>query len=160
MHVGHHDRRWTLRTLQHAGGVVGVGVGAPLRAGLGSAGAVIVLLAVGLLGALLVVGTGLRQVGHGLHLGARFVGRHASTLMAMPRSDEDVDDDVDSPADIDLRAWQQPEPAAPDNEELATLDEEDDDAAYEEEGEEDDEYEYEDEDDEGECEEEEDEYED
>ena len=33
----------------------------------------IVLVALGLLGVLLVVGTGLRQVGHGLHVGARFV---------------------------------------------------------------------------------------
>src|SRR6266576_3709759 len=64
---GDDDRRWTLHTLQHAGGVCGAAVGGPLRAGLGSAGAVIVLVAIGLLGVLLVVGTGLRQVGHGLH---------------------------------------------------------------------------------------------
>jgi len=114
MYVSHDDRRWTLRTLQHAGGVLGAAVGAPLRAGLGPAGAVIVLGALGLLGVLLFVGTGLRQVGHGLSLGARVVGRKAGALVSLPR-DEDAaaqvaDDEIASPADVDLRAWQQPEP--------------------------------------------------
>jgi len=131
MYVGHDDRRWTLRTLQHAGGVVGAGVGAPLRAGLGSAGAVIVLVAVGLLGVLLVVGTGLRQVAHGLNVGARFVGRQASALMTMPSREGETADATDdalgeTPADIDLRAWNQsgPEAELEDDEVVAEVDEE------------------------------------
>jgi S-DNA-T family DNA segregation ATPase FtsK/SpoIIIE len=140
MYVGHDDRRWTLHTLQHAGGVVGAAVGGPLRAGLGSAGAVIVLVALGLLGVLLVVGTGLRQVGHGLHVGARFVGRHAGALMSMPGSEDDAEFDeahdlaVDSPVDIDLRVWQQPAPDEEDEEELvAELAEEDEEFEYDDE---------------------------
>ena len=77
MHVGKGNPHRSIAALKRAGGVVGLLVGAPLRAGLGPAGAVIVLIALGALGVLLMVGTGLRQVGHGLTLGARFVGRQA-----------------------------------------------------------------------------------
>ena len=59
------------------GGAVGAAVGAPLRAGLGTTGAVIVLVVLGLLGVLLLVGTGLRQVAHACAVGGRFVARHA-----------------------------------------------------------------------------------
>jgi S-DNA-T family DNA segregation ATPase FtsK/SpoIIIE len=131
MYVGHDDKRWTLDTLQSAGGAVGAAAGGPLRAGLGSAAAVIVLVAIGLLGLLLVVGTGLRQVGHTLNVGARFVGRQAGALMTMqPRAGGPADDTIardDSPADIDLRVWQQPEPEPQpesDDELVAELDEE------------------------------------
>src|SRR5205085_753841 len=96
LYVGHDDKRWTLHTVQQAGGAVGAGAGAPLRAGLGSAGAVIVLVALGLLGLLLVVGTGLRQVGHGLNVGARFVGRQAGALLTMqPGADAEAAGELD-----------------------------------------------------------------
>ena len=84
MHVGHGNPRRSIDALERAGGVVGALVGAPLRAGLGPAGAVIVLIALGALGVLLMVGTGLRQVGLGLTLGARFVGRQGRALLTMP----------------------------------------------------------------------------
>src|SRR5450755_3933632 len=64
----------SLEPLKRAGGVIGAAIGAPLRAGLGSAGAVIVLVAVGLLGLLLVVGTGVRQIAQSVATGGRFVG--------------------------------------------------------------------------------------
>src|SRR5437660_1146693 len=51
----------SLHALEHAGGLLGAGVGAPLRALLGSPGAVIVLLAAGVLGCLLIAGTGIRE---------------------------------------------------------------------------------------------------
>src|SRR6185437_15355028 len=64
----------SLEPLKRAGGVIGAAIGAPLHAGLGSAGAVIVLVAVGLLGLLLVVGTGVRQLAQYVAAGGRFVG--------------------------------------------------------------------------------------
>ncbi len=73
-----------LEPLKRAGGVLGAAIGAPLRAGLGDAGAVIVLVAVGTLGMLLVVGTGVRQVAQSLATGGRFVGRHARTVLTLP----------------------------------------------------------------------------
>ncbi len=73
-----------LEPLKTAGGVVGAAIGAPLRAGLGSAGAVIVLVAIGLLGILLVVGTGVRQIAQSVATGFGFVARHASTLLTLP----------------------------------------------------------------------------
>jgi S-DNA-T family DNA segregation ATPase FtsK/SpoIIIE len=94
MHVGHGNFHRSLDELERAGGVVGALVGAPLRAGLGPAGAVLVLVAVGALGVLLMVGLGLRQVGHGITLGARFVGRHASALLTMQSSDPETDDET------------------------------------------------------------------
>src|SRR5436190_201809 len=42
---------------RRAGGILGAAIGAPLRGGLGTTGAVIVLIAAGVVGALLVVGT-------------------------------------------------------------------------------------------------------
>src|SRR5207253_2415831 len=63
----------SLEPLKRAGGVIGAAIGAPLRAGLGDAGAVIVLVAVGTLGVLLVVGTGVRQVAQSPATGGRFV---------------------------------------------------------------------------------------
>ena len=66
MHVGHGNPRRSIDALERAGGVVGALVGAPLRAGLGPAGAVIVLTAPATLRVLLLmVGLGLRQVGRG-----------------------------------------------------------------------------------------------
>ena len=94
MHICHGNFHRSLDELERAGGAVGALVGAPLRAGLGPAGAVIVLVAVGALGVLLMVGLGLRQVGHGLTLGARFVGHHAGALLTMQSTDPEPDDET------------------------------------------------------------------
>ena len=81
---GHDAPTASLEPLKHAGGVIGAAIGAPLRAGLGSAGAVIVLVAIGALGMLLVVGTGVRQIAQSIATGGRFVGRHARTMLTLP----------------------------------------------------------------------------
>nr|MDP9335015.1 DNA translocase FtsK 4TM domain-containing protein [Actinomycetota bacterium] len=81
-----------LEPLKRSGGVIGAAIGAPLRAGLGDAGAVIVLVAVGTLGALLLVGTGVRQVAQSLATGGRFVGRHARTMLTLPSERADDED--------------------------------------------------------------------
>ncbi len=63
--------------LRDAGGYFGAGVGAPLAAGIGVAGAAIVLVAIGLFGALLAPGTSLRKVlaaiGRGLKVAQRAI---------------------------------------------------------------------------------------
>ena len=89
MHVGHGNFHRSLDELERAGGAVGALVGAPLRAGLGPAGAVIVLVAVGALG-VLAHGrhSACARSGTASHIAARFVGRHASTLLTM-RDDRD-----------------------------------------------------------------------
>ncbi len=74
----------SLEPLRKAGGLVGAAIGAPLRAGLGNAGGAIVLVAVGALGLLLVLGTGLRQVVQYLAAGSRFVGRQARSMLTLP----------------------------------------------------------------------------
>jgi DNA segregation ATPase FtsK/SpoIIIE, S-DNA-T family len=76
--------RGTAEPLKNAGGLVGAAIGAPLRAGLGSAGAVIILVAIGVLGVLLVVGTGLRQIVQMIAAGVRFVGQQARSLLTLP----------------------------------------------------------------------------
>jgi DNA segregation ATPase FtsK/SpoIIIE, S-DNA-T family len=91
----------SLEPLDRAGGVIGAAIGAPLRAGLGNAGAAIVLLAVGALGTLLMVGTGVRQIVQHLTTGSRFLGRHARTLLTLPSERADHSDEpiaADSPA--------------------------------------------------------------
>ncbi len=74
----------SLEPLKRAGGIVGAAIGAPLRAGLGNAGAVIVLVAIGTLGVLLVVGTGIRQIVQSLATAGRFVGRQARSMLTLP----------------------------------------------------------------------------
>ena len=75
--------------VRDAGGLIGVAIGAPLRAGLGSTGAYIVLIALALLGALLVVGTGLRQIGHACAAAAQFVAHQVRALFTLPPSEHD-----------------------------------------------------------------------
>ncbi len=69
---------------RRAGGILGAAIGAPLRGGLGTTGAVIVLIAAGVVGALLVVGTGIHQVVHTSGVGTRFVARQLRALLALP----------------------------------------------------------------------------
>ncbi|HTK16862.1 MAG TPA: DNA translocase FtsK 4TM domain-containing protein [Acidimicrobiia bacterium] len=163
LHVGHGNFHRSLHELERAGGAVGALVGAPLRAGLGPAGAVIVLGALGCLGVLLMVGVGLRQVGHGVAIAARFIGYQAGALLTMRQDTPPVDDELDLVAAEDAGAtgahW--PEPAlvaelVDEDEEEEEYEEEDDeeyeaeDEEYEEEeddDEEEEEYEEEDEDD-------------
>jgi S-DNA-T family DNA segregation ATPase FtsK/SpoIIIE len=138
MHVGHGNFHRSLDALERAGGVVGALVGAPLRAGLGPAGAVIVLVAVGALGVLLMVGLGLRQVGHGVTLGVRFVGHQVGALLTMQSNEPATDDET-----VDLVAAEHAGEAGVEWPERVFLAEVADDE--EEETEEDDEEEYEDE---------------
>ncbi len=74
--------------VRDAGGLIGAAIGAPLRAGLGSTGAYIVLIAFALLGVLLVVGTGLRQIAHVCAAGARVVAQAVRALFTLPPSDD------------------------------------------------------------------------
>jgi DNA segregation ATPase FtsK/SpoIIIE, S-DNA-T family len=69
---------------RRAGGILGAAIGAPLRSGLGTTGAVIVLIAAGVVGALLVVGTGIHQVVHTSAVGTRFVARQLRAVLALP----------------------------------------------------------------------------
>jgi DNA segregation ATPase FtsK/SpoIIIE, S-DNA-T family len=61
--------------LRNAGGFAGAVIGDPLQAGLGTVGAVILLLAAAVLGALLAPGVGLRRAIHGLAKGTVFAAR-------------------------------------------------------------------------------------
>jgi S-DNA-T family DNA segregation ATPase FtsK/SpoIIIE len=85
--------------LNRAGGAIGAGVGAPLRALLGTTGAVIVLVAIGVLGLLLVVGTGIRQVGTTIRAAAQYLGRHLRTFFSLAPPVAD-----DAPASSPARA--------------------------------------------------------
>jgi S-DNA-T family DNA segregation ATPase FtsK/SpoIIIE len=97
LHLGHGSPgSEQLGPLRDAGGVLGALVGAPLRATLGTAGAVIVAVAAGLLGFLLVVGTGLRDVAHALAAVGRFVAERARALMVLQPTPLD---DATSPGD-------------------------------------------------------------
>jgi DNA segregation ATPase FtsK/SpoIIIE, S-DNA-T family len=97
----------SLEPLDRAGGLIGAAIGAPLRAGLGNAGAAIVLVAVGALGTLLVVGTGVRQIVRHLATASRFLGRHAHTLLTLPSERTDPAGEpivADAPASPTRRA--------------------------------------------------------
>jgi S-DNA-T family DNA segregation ATPase FtsK/SpoIIIE len=63
----------TYEPLHDAGGLLGGAIGAPLRAGLGTAGAAIVLVAIGALGALLIGGTGVRQIAQAIASAVSYV---------------------------------------------------------------------------------------
>ncbi|MDQ1382480.1 MAG: segregation ATPase FtsK/SpoIIIE, family, partial [Actinomycetota bacterium] len=123
----------SLESLKHAGGIIGAAVGAPLRAGLGDAGAAIVLVALGGLGILLVVGTGVRQVAQSLATGGRFVGRHARTILTLPSEHADgsttpLANDASLSAERAVLFDQLDEPVV----DLVTTEEEDDEVEYEE----------------------------
>jgi DNA segregation ATPase FtsK/SpoIIIE, S-DNA-T family len=165
MHIGHGDFHRSLHNLEQAGGAFGALVGVPLRAGLGPAGAVIVLVALGALGVLLMVGVGLRQVGHGMSVAARYLGRQAGALLTMRDTETEIDQETgDEGFDLVAAEHAEAHSARPEPTLVAEIvdDEEEDEEEYEdEEEEEDEEYEYEAEDEEyeeeGEEEEEEDE---
>ena len=110
--------------LSRAGGLVGAGIGAPLRAGLSTAGAAIVLIAVGVLGALLIVGTGFREIAGAVSAGARTVGEHlreylaieaepADDLIEDDEEEDEYEDDEDEPPVVVTKAESEPAPKPP-----------------------------------------------
>src|SRR5262245_59372254 len=144
-----------------AGGAVGAGIGAPLRAGLGTTGAVIVLIALGLLGVLLVIGTGTRQIVAMCARAAQFVVHHARDALALPSEQEDERSDEPEAPRPDTQLFDQfaPAPAVDLDLIYAEIEEaraapalpvEDDDEEGEHEAEYEDDDEYEDEDEDGE----------
>ncbi len=66
--------------LRNAGGYLGVVVGRPLHAGLGTAGATVLLVAVVLVAILVATGASLASVGRALHTGTLAAGRAAAEL--------------------------------------------------------------------------------
>ena len=127
--------------------MVGAGVGAPLRAGLGRAGAVIVLVAIGALGVLLVVGTGLRQIAQRVAAGAASSARPVARAAhaAVRAADDEPRRRTTAPTTaFDAPSRRRPRPrhrrrARADEE--YEYDEVDEDEEYEEEEDEDEEYE-------------------
>jgi len=95
--------------LSSAGGLLGVAVGGPLSGGIGSPGAVVVLLAAAVLGVVLLTGLTLRALLHGATTGASSGARHLArwwaggTLVRGPGArrhrDELEDDELDEDAD-------------------------------------------------------------
>jgi S-DNA-T family DNA segregation ATPase FtsK/SpoIIIE len=138
MHIAHGNPHGSIDRLERAGGLIGELAGAPLRAALGPAGAAIVLVAIGILGLLLVVGTGIRQLVSAVSVAARFVGRHAGALLVMPPSTDEGPDDIEPFLDLTADRFA-------DQVIVAELGADDEEQAYE-----DDEYEAEDDDEEAE----------
>ncbi len=124
-------------SLREAGGYLGAIVGRPLHAGLGTAGATVLLIAVVLVAILIATGVSLASVGRALHTAATATARTSKTLwhgkpfvivpegasdVVAPTSpeparivpediaplDDDIDDDLDD--DIDIPLSPEPEP--------------------------------------------------
>ncbi len=135
----------TVGPVRHAGGLIGEAIGRPLRAGLGTTGAAIVLVAAGLVGSLLVVGWGLRQIAEMIASGVRFVAEHAREALRLPSEHEDLAAG-DAPATEHAQLFDQvqfePKPAI--DLDLVAVEQAEDDAEEYEEEDEDGEYEYED----------------
>ncbi len=138
MQLAHGNPHGSIDRLERAGGVLGALAGTPLRAALGPAGAAIVLVALGLFGLLLIVGTGIRQLAAGMSVAVRFIAHQANALLLMPPSTDPAPDEVEP--FVDLTADADFAPA------FEEQDEEEEDEEEEEEGED----EEEDEDDESE----------
>ena len=136
MHLARAKPHGSIDDLRHAGGLMGALAGAPLRAALGPAGAVIVLIAIGAFGVLLIAGTGLREITGGISHAGRYVGKQVAAALTMTPSVQTTDV---SDVDVDLVAYDEPE-----DEMAAELDEEDE-YEYEDEEEEEEEYEEEEE---------------
>jgi len=131
----HASLRATIDRDEHAGGLLGALVGGPLRAALGPAGAVIVLVAAGGFGLLLIVGTQLRQIAHAGSVAGRFLGQQIRVLMTMPPSVQtlDADGNVVDLAGAERAAVYDVEADAGEDEEYEDEDEYEEDAEYEEE---------------------------
>jgi S-DNA-T family DNA segregation ATPase FtsK/SpoIIIE len=112
LHLGA-DRPAVGEGVRHAGGIAGLAVAQPLAAGAGVVGATVVLVALGVLGALLAPGVPLWRVGTLAAAGARRLRRGADSIFTLaprprdPTTDEDdeafdaevveLDDEVDEP---------------------------------------------------------------
>ncbi len=128
-------------SLREAGGYLGAIVGRPLHAGLGPAGATVLLVAVVLVAVLVATGVSLAAVGRSLHVAAASTARTAKSLwmgkpfviapdhdagiVAPPTHEADLPDDPDLPhepdaeemeidpdVDIDIPLEPEPEPVA------------------------------------------------
>jgi S-DNA-T family DNA segregation ATPase FtsK/SpoIIIE len=94
--------------LAAAGGWLGVAIGRPLAVGVGTAGAVVVLVAVALLGVVLFTGVSLRTVWQGAGVVTGAVGRGIAERLAARRAVGDevdfdaVDEEVDEEADEEV----------------------------------------------------------
>ena len=128
-------------SLREAGGYLGAIVGRPLHAGLGTAGATVLLIAVVLVAILIATGVSLASVGRALHTSATATARTSKSLwhgkpfvivpdgasdVVVPTSpeparivpedtaplDDDIADDIDDDIDIPLSPEPEPEEAA------------------------------------------------
>ena len=88
--------------LAAAGGWLGVAVGRPLAVGVGAAGAVVVLVAVALLGAVLFTGVSLRTLFEGGGVVAGAIGRGISERVAARRAVDEVDEDEVDEDEVDV----------------------------------------------------------
>ena len=70
--------------LRDAGGWIGVLFGHPLRAGIGSAGAAVLFVALILVAGLIATGVSLATFGHAVRVGAGAVGLHAGLVVEQP----------------------------------------------------------------------------
>jgi DNA segregation ATPase FtsK/SpoIIIE, S-DNA-T family len=137
LHIAHgNPGSDSLDPLLEAGGIIGALLGAPLHALLGGVGSAIVLVAVGVLGALLVFGAGLRQCAHMLFLIAKWIAEHSKGLFVLQPTPLDDAYEPDRPvlydqvaeelalqADIDLVAAETASaPGPPDEEEVVVYD--------------------------------------
>jgi S-DNA-T family DNA segregation ATPase FtsK/SpoIIIE len=129
--------------VRHAGGLVGEAIGRPLRAGLGTTGAAIVLVAVGLLGLLLVVGWGLRQIAQMITTGVRFVAEHLREALTLPSEQEGAVEPPKERAVLFDQSTFEPKPSI--DLDLVAAEQRDEEEEEYEEGDEEGEYEYEDE---------------
>jgi DNA segregation ATPase FtsK/SpoIIIE, S-DNA-T family len=112
LHLGA-DRPAVGEGVRQAGGIAGLAVAQPLAAGAGVVGAAVVLVALGVLGALLAPGIPLWRVGTLAAAGTRHLGRGVDSIFTLaprprgPSTDEDdealaaevveLDDDLDEP---------------------------------------------------------------
>ncbi|MGO9873932.1 MAG: DNA translocase FtsK [Acidimicrobiia bacterium] len=149
MQLAHGNPHGSIDRLERAGGMLGALAGTPLRAALGPAGAATVLVALGLFGLLLIVGTGIRQLGAGMSVAVRFIGHQANEMLLMPPSTDTAPDEVEPFIDLTagadyataLEAYDEDEDEDEDEEEEQEDDADDDEEEAEEEDDEDAEYE-------------------
>ncbi len=90
--------------LRDAGGVLGAAVAAPLRSAVGDAGAVIVLVAAAVLGALLAPGIPVRRVAAAAGAATVWVGAHLRAVFELGTVGDGPVDDGDSPGESPRRA--------------------------------------------------------
>ena len=107
-------------TLRAAGGYLGAVTGGPLAAAAGTVGATVVLVGLGLLGALLVAGVSARRVGEAVAHAGRVTARGARQLAARPADPDPpvldltaLDDDGEAPGPAELYDVEREAPSPP-----------------------------------------------